>query len=308
MKILIAGGSGFIGGYLERFLSKSHQVVILTRLSSYKHNNVTVINWDGKKLVTQQEFDAIINLCGVGIASKRWSRKNRQVLLNSRIEPTQAIVDFIRNYSGANKPRLINASAIGYYPSSPFRQDENSHHEQTSFAYQLVSQWEKNALAASNYGIAVTCLRFGIVLGKGGGLIAKLLPSYQRGFGAVMGDPNAYLSWVHIDDLCRAVSFILSLEQPCPVYNITAPNACTQLEFSKTLAKLCQRPCFLRLPPFLVKRIFGQMGKELLLANQKIYPQQLIKERFDFTYSTIDRALNSIFAENKMSCTHTDLG
>ncbi len=301
MNILIAGGSGFIGRHLTKFLRKSHQVVILTRSPQKIDESISYIEWDGKKLVTQQSFDVIINLCGMNIATKRWSKKNKKKLTASRVQPTQAIVDFIKQCHNTNKPQLINASAIGYYPNSQSKQDENNAIQSAhlSFSQQLVSQWEQCALAALNEGVSVTCLRFGVVLGRNGGLIARLLPSYKLALGAIIGNRHAHLSWVHIDDLCRAVSFILSVNRPCSVYNITATKPCTQLEFSKTLARLCQRPCFLQLPPFFVKKIFGQMGKELLLADQKIYPQNLIKQGFNFNYQTIAAALQSILSNNQ---------
>ncbi len=303
MKILIAGGTGFIGRHLKKFLSRSHQVIILTRSPADSSSNHQSINWDGKHLVTDQRFDAIINLCGIGIANRRWSENYKKKLLDSRLEPTQAIVDFIRAYRGTHKPRLINASAIGYYPSSTLRQDENTHITSKSvkdlFSHQLVSQWEKRALAASEDGAIVSCLRFGVVIGTTGGFLPRLLPSYKLGLGAIVGDANAYLSWIDIDDLCRAISFILALDRPDSIYNITASSACTQREFSKTLAEFCGRPCFLKLPPFMVKKIFGQMGEELLLANQKIYPRNLVEQGFNFHYPAINASLSHHLSNQK---------
>ncbi len=297
MNVLIAGGSGFIGSYLSRFLSqKGHTVTVLTRSANKASKLNNAIQWDGKVLQTDLKVDAIINLCGLNIAAKRWSKKVKQQLLDSRLKPTQGIVTFIKNYQSEIKPRLINASAIGFYPSSQESQTEDYYttSSNTLFSKELVSQWEYCAQTATAYDALVTCSRFGIVLGKGGGMLDKILLSYKISLGAVMGNKNAYLSWIHIHDLCRAILFVMSLDKPKPVYNFTSPQPCTQLAFSKALAKACKRPCFLHVPSFFIEKVFGQMGEELLLANQKIYPQNLEDAGFQFDYKTIDAALENI--------------
>lgn len=297
MDVLIAGGSGFIGSYLSDFLTqKGYGVTVLTR-DVNKVKSFLALEWNGKKLQTDLKFDVIINLCGLSIAAKRWSKKVKRELLDSRLKPTQAIVEFIKNYTHEKKPRLINASAVGFYPSSEETQTEE-HYVSLSkplFSRELVTSWESCAQKAASH-TSVTCLRFGAVMGKGGGMLGKLLLGYKLGLGAVLGDKNAYLSWIHMLDLCRVMLFVMSLEQPKPVYNATAPYACTQLEFSKALAKACKRPCFLHFPSFLVKIIFGQMGEELLLANQKILPKNLEEAEFKFQYPAIDVALQHLLS------------
>ncbi len=301
MKILIAGGSGFIGKHLTTFLRQhNHAVTVLTRSENKAKKETNSILWDGKTLTSKLEVDAIINLCGQNIAAKRWSPKRKQTLLDSRIQPTKALVNFIDKYPADTKPRLINASAIGFYSSSEEEQTENQHADTSDklFAHQLVSKWESCAQAAKEYGAMVSCLRFGVVLGPDGGIVKKMSLPFQLGLGAVMGEKSYYMSWVHIDDLCHAISSILTLEKPQLVYNITSPHPCSQLAFSQAFAAACHRPCFLNFPSFLIKKIFGQMGDELLLANQKIIPQELQKLNFKFNYSAIENALDNI-ASNK---------
>lgn len=297
MNILVAGGSGFIGSALCAFLkNKGYRITVLTRSSMKKSTSLSVLHWDGKTLKTDQTFDVIINLCGQGIADKRWSQSVKNKLQQSRLVPTQAIVSFIKSCPPEHKPTLINASAIGFYPSSEQTQSEDQHAKSKGhlFSQELVFKWEQCARQASTSDAIVTVLRFGVVLGKGGGMLKKIIPSFKLGLGAIIGDQTAHLSWIHIDDLCRAVDFIMQQQHIKPAYNLTAPNACTQLAFAKSIAAACHKPCFINMPPFLVAMLFGQMGKELLLANQTIYPKQLLDAGFRFAFPDIQTAIKDI--------------
>ena len=293
MDILIAGANGFIGSYLTDFLTQErHHVTTLTRSPL---NREHALQWDGKTLKTDKNFDVIINLCGQNVAAKRWSEKVKRELLESRVIPTNALVSFIKNAPSDKKPKLLNASAIGFYPSSTSVQtEENYATTHNLFSKRLVMQLESSARNATEYGATVTCMRFGVVLGKTGGMLAKVLPSFKLGLGAVMGDRNAYLSWIHIEDLCRAIAFIIASCTLKPAYNFTSPTPTSQLNFAETLAAACKRPRFLRLPSFFIKKIFGQMGEELLLANQKIIPERLIEAGFEFKFKNISSAINDI--------------
>lgn len=297
MDILIAGGSGFVGKHLEQFLTtKGHNITILTRSEKKARQSKNGLLWDGKSLETRQSFDLIINLCGLNIAEKKWSKAVKQQLIDSRIYPTQAIVRFIENYPSNQKPTLLNASAIGFYHSSDAKQTEQDYEQSHKplFSTGLVSQWESCAQSARQFGAKVSCLRFGVVLGHNGGMLKKVMPSFNLGLGAIIGDKKAHLSWVHIQDVCRAVEFIMQQPEPKKAYNITSVQSCTQETFSKTLASALKKPCFIHLPSFFVKLMFGQMGEELLLANQKIYPKNLIDGGFEFRYESINEALNEI--------------
>ncbi len=297
MNLLIAGGSGFIGHYLASFLAqKGHNITILSRSFKKSDKPIHTHYWDGTVLSTDFKVDIIVNLCGQNIANRRWSKKVKQELLQSRLNPTNAIVRFIKNYPSEIKPRLLNASAIGFYPNSQEIQTEDHYmsSSKTRFSKDLITQWEACAQKATAYNASVTCLRFGVVLGKMGGMLNKIVPVFKLGLGTIMGDKKASLSWIHIHDLCQAILFIMSLDKPKLVYNITSPQPCTQWIFAKTLAKFCNRPCFLYIPQFFIKFFLGQMGKELLLANQKIYPGNLKKAHFNFKYQNIEKALNNI--------------
>ena len=176
MDILIAGGSGFIGKHLTAFLiQEGHKVTVLTRSIQKVSSEAKRFEWDGKTLETNLSFDIIINLCGQNIASKRWSQKRKCQLLASRIDPTKAIVSYIKNIQSTVKPRLLNASAIGYYPSSNEIQTEENpaSSKQSAFSRELVSKWESCAKKANEYGSQVSCLRFSVALGRDGGMLKK---------------------------------------------------------------------------------------------------------------------------------------
>ncbi|MCH9770357.1 MAG: TIGR01777 family oxidoreductase [Gammaproteobacteria bacterium] len=297
MDILIAGGSGFIGKHLTAFLiQEGHKVTVLTRSIQKVSSEAKRLEWDGKTLETNLSFDIIINLCGQNIASKRWSQKRKCQLLASRIDPTKAIVSYIKNIQSTVKPRLLNASAIGYYPSSNEIQTEENpaSSKQSAFSRELVSKWESCAKKANEYGSQVSCLRFSVALGRDGGMLKKILPPFKLGLGTVIGNKSAYSSWIHIDDLCRAIQFIILLKQIKPTYNLSSPTPCTQLSLATAIATSCHRKCFLRLPEVFVYIIFGEMGKELLLANQKILPKNLVNAGFEFKYKNINSAINNL--------------
>ncbi|MDF1646736.1 MAG: TIGR01777 family oxidoreductase [Legionellaceae bacterium] len=300
MKFLIAGGTGFIGTYLADYLAKhGHEVLQLTRSLKKAKSARHVLYWDGEHVPDNLQPDVIINLCGLNISDKRWSETTKKELMNSRVIPTRGIVSFIKHYAH-KKPILINASAIGFYPSCTEIQTEHDDTpSQPLFSKYLVEQWEAAARDALQYQATVVCLRFGVVLGKNGGMLKKLLPSYRWGLGATLGDKSTFLSWVHIEDLCRAVLYVISLDKKQPVYNITSPAPCTKRDFSETLAAVCKKPCFLSLPEYLVLFLFGEMGRELLLSDQQIIPQHLLEAGFEFKYKTIQAALEQLLENNK---------
>ncbi len=303
MNILIAGGSGFIGEHLISYLTeKGHKISLLTRSAKTQSKTGTTVHlWDGEQINHLVTFDVMINLCGENIANKRWTKRQKLNLLNSRIKSTRAIFNHLKKtipqLDGDKKPlKLLNASAIGFYADSEHQQDEDDHikNRTYNFAQKLVNAWEKEALACQSLGADVTCLRFGIVLAKNGGMLKKMMSSFKLGFGTTIGNGKTYLSWVHISDLCRAIEHII-LQQPVdPAYNITSPVPCTQQVFSNQLAKAMHTFRLLKIPTWAIKILFGEMGETLMLSDQKIIPKRLEKIGFKFHYPTIESALEQI--------------
>ncbi|MCF6766549.1 TIGR01777 family oxidoreductase [Thiotrichales bacterium 19S3-7] len=290
MKILIAGGSGFIGRRLANCLSENHE---LTLLSREKQKNIegynAVLTWDELDEALISQFDIVINLCGYGIAEKKWSSDIKSKIINSRIKPTQKLVELI----GDKSIWLINASAIGYYAFSDKVQSENDYiqldEDDYSFSQIITHQWEK--IITKSDLKQYTIVRFGVVLGKGGGMISKIKTPAKFGLGMKIGSGKQLISWVHIDDLASAILFIINHQLNKDIINITAPNACTQKHLIQTLCNFLYRPQLVSMPEIIVKKIFGQMGVELLLSSQNIQPEKLTKNGFKFNYPIIESAI-----------------
>ncbi len=294
VKVLIAGGSGFIGQNLVRHLKKhGYWVSLLSRQMQIINGFDECITWQNLTTTKMTQFDIVINLCGFGIGEQRWRKSIKDKIINSRIEPTERLIKLI----GDHDVWLINSSAIGFYPFSIKEQDETHIIQRaranSGFCQYVVNQWE--AVVNRARLRRKTIVRFGVVLGKGG-MLDKLLPTAKKGLGAIIGNGQQMMSWVHIDDLCQAMVFIL--EQKCININIniTSGNACSQRVFIKALAKTLNKPCYLVLPQWLVRLMFGQMGKELLLTSHNISPKYLQEKGFMFEYPYIETALMDLLA------------
>ena len=294
MNILIAGGSGFVGTSLAKFLKeKGHHLTLLTRQNQVENSSYDrIISWVDLSTLTPNLFNVIVNLCGYGISEKRWSAKVKQKIIQSRIEPTQQLIEFI----GSSEIKLINASAIGFYPFSSQKQTEldylKAESNDISFSKQIVEQWEAVIRNANLKSFHI--LRFGVVLGKGG-MLSKLLPSIKFGFGAKIGNGQQLISWVHINDLSKVIETLISNQlDDQNIINVVAPEPVKQQDLINYLSYLMHRPRFLWLPGFVVKLMFGQMGQELLLSSQNIFPEVLMENNFKFQYAHYKQALNNI--------------
>lgn len=299
MNILITGGSGFLGQALTSYflgqalisyfldgLNPPNMIwVSQNKTKTQKLNpDIQVIDYTDLKTFPQP-IDIIINLAGAGIADKRWTAQQKQYLLDSRLKPTQAILDFISQTQV--KPKLlISGSAIGWYGNQgeQILDEHSSYH--TEFTHDLCQQWEQLALTAP---IPTTIIRTGIVLepAVGRGMLKRLLPVFRLGLGGRLGDGQQIMSWIALADWLRAVDFImqrhLSGQSIRQIYNLTAPNPVNNAEFTQLLAKYVNRPALLPLPSHILKMIFGEMAT-LLIDGQKVLPKHLIDDGFVFLY------------------------
>ncbi|HLL18876.1 MAG TPA: TIGR01777 family oxidoreductase, partial [Rubrivivax sp.] len=228
-----------------------------------------------------------------------WTESRRRELLRSRVALTQELVAWIGTRT--RRPRcLLSASAIGYYGVQPLGDDTPLGEDsppQPVFMSQLCHQWEQAAAAAVPLGVAVACLRFGLVLGRGGALPMLLLP-VRLGLGGRLGSGRQWLSWVHIDDLLRALAHAWrALEQETTaalrVYNVTAPEAVRQADFSRTAAAVLHRPNFMPTPAWPVRLLLGEQA-DLLLEGQRVAPLRLQREGFVFRHPALQPALQEL--------------
>ncbi len=306
MKIVIAGGSGFLGQPLtHELVAKGHEVVVLTRGRSQSTGGIRSVTWSGSPADTTGAWiaeidgaDAVINLAGAGIADKRWSAARKLELRQSRTDSTRALVGAIR--SATKRPSVfLSGSAIGFYGPQP--EDgpalDESAPPGTDFFSTLGVDWEAEAHAASALGCRVVILRTGIALARDGGALQKLIPPFKFFVGGPIGSGRQVMSWIHRSDWIELVVFLLRRDDAVGVFNGTAPEPATNAEFSAALGKALGRPSWLPVPGFALKVLVGEMAGPALLAGQRVGPAHALSLGFTFQYPDIQSAINAAVSE-----------
>ena len=295
-RVLITGGSGFVGRTLCGTLLKSnYEVVVLSRSGARSTDlpeQVSLLQWDDNWPDIVDGAEAIVNLAGESIAS-RWTKKKKQRIVSSRIDATCAVAEAIRK--ARKKPRVvIQASAIGYYGN---RQDEPL--DETSslgegFLAELCQQWEQAIEGITEQGVRLVTARIGVVLGRDGGMLGQVVKPFRFFAGGCPGHGRNWLSWIHIADLAAAIRFFIERDDLEGVFNLTTPEPMTTKIFYQTLARTINRPCWAPLPGWMLKLALGEMAKEMILAGQKVMPNHLLKAGFPFRYPKVNDALEDI--------------
>lgn len=302
MKIVIAGGTGFVGGALcETFSREGHEIIVLTRKKrKITHPNITYVEWlnDGPIDVTPfHDVDVMINVAGESI-NARWTKKKKAQIVNSRLTATKAIHELIQQLE--KKPCVyIQASAIGFYGTS----ENETFTEQVSkpghdFLARVASEWEKAGKAIENEGIRTVYMRFGLILSKDDGALPRIILPYKLFTGGTLGKGNQWVSWVHIKDVCKMTRFAIENEKINGPLNVTAPHPVTMNELGKTVAKILKRPHWLPVPAFVLKLILGEMST-LVLDGQRVLPEKALENGFHFQFETIDNALTDLFQTSR---------
>ena len=299
MKILITGATGLIGQKLVTYLvSQGHEINYLTTSKSKIKfsNSIQGFYWNLKSNYIDKAcfngVDTIINLCGSSISS-RWNKVNKQEILNSRVKSLQLLKDTIVEHNISIK-YLISASAIGIYPSSKdFTYDENNNCVSHSFLGKVVSQWELAANSFKELGVNVSIIRIGLVLTKKGGILEKTIFPIKFGVGSIFGDGLQWQSWIHIDDLIKIFNFIY-VNKLTGVYNATSSNPVTNIDFTRTLAKILHRPLiFPNIQKWMLSLILGEMHI-LIFESQKVSNSKLINKGFVFSHSNFESAVKDL--------------
>ncbi|TFE01240.1 TIGR01777 family oxidoreductase [Jeotgalibacillus sp. R-1-5s-1] len=299
MNILVSGGTGFAGRSLTRLLTdEGHKVFILTRNPDKPAKaNVTYVKWlaDGAKPEEGlPEIHAIVNLAGESINNGRWNEEQKQKIYDSRMEATDEILRIIRSMDQPPSV-LINASAIGCYPASETKiYTEKSEERGTDFLAETVIDWERKALLAEDEGVRVACARFGIILGKEDGALPNIVLPYKMMAGGTVGSGRQWLSWIHHEDVARAVLFAIENEKLEGPFNVTAPNPMRMKEFGETVGKVLNRPHWMPVPGFALKLALGDKSA-LVLEGQKVLPKVLEEHGFTFKYPLLHDALREIY-------------
>lgn len=302
MKILITGGTGFVGTQLTpRLLQDGHEVTILTRSLKKVKETSPGISYLGddptRKGPWQKEIekhDAVINLAGASIFNK-WSDEYKKVIRESRVNTTRNIVEGIPPEKSFT---LFSASAVGYYGFCGDEELTEDSPPGKDFLAKVTTEWEEEALKAKDKGTRVVITRFGIVLGEESGALGQMIPLFKKYIGGPIGSGKQWFSWIHIKDLSEAFIFLLKHpEISCPV-NVCSPNPVRNKDLSKTLAKVLHRPSFMPAPGFMVKLVLGEFGS-IILEGQRVIPKKLLENGFVFQYADIHKALQDIVGNNK---------
>ena len=283
MNIYISGSNGLIGSALKQsLLDDGHNVKGLGR------NFSQPINFEG--------IDAIIHLAGENIAEGRWSKTKKDLIKSSRVDNTQKLANQI--YNSDYKPNVfISASAIGFYGDTGSDLISEKSPAGKGFLPEVSIDWEAATKPIENAGVRTVHLRTGIVLSKKGGALKKMLPPFYAGGGGILGSGKQYMSWISIDDMVRAIKFLIYEDSLNGPYNLTAPNPVTNKEFTKILGKVIKRPTIVPLPGFAAKLIFGEMAEALLLSGNNVIPEKLLAAGYTFKHSELEEALKDLLTK-----------
>ncbi len=296
-RILITGGSGFIGSRLvSQWLADGHQVSVYTRRPDAVRQRWPQLEQAASRFDDfHGPFDWLVNLAGEGIADQRWSEARKQVLRNSRIELTDTLAQWAIN-TGQRFEVVLSGSAIGIYGALEGTAEQQQVDEQSpygsDFSANLCAEWEQAAAPLKPLAQRLVLLRTGVVLGPGGGMLKRLWLPFSLGLGGRIGSGEQYLSWIHMDDYLGAIDFLL--HQPVEgAVNMTSPYAQTNAQFSRTLAATLKRPALLPVPGCPLKLALGEMS-DLLLKGQKVQPVVLQQQGFEFHFPQLADALGDI--------------
>lgn len=296
MKIIIAAGTGFLGKNLKKyFTEKGHQVYILTRNPKY----INEIYWDAKTLGEWKNIlenaDVVINLAGKSVDC-RYTDRNKKQIYSSRIESTKVLQQAVDQCTEKPKIWLNASSATIYIHSETQLNTEENGIIGDDFSMNICKSWESEFFKGKTENVRKVALRTSIVLGNNGGAFPKLKMLTKFGLGGKQGIGAQNVSWIHIQDFCRAVEFIIAHENISGEINVTAPNPLSNQEFMKKLRKEMKIPFGLNAPIWQLEiaSVFLQTETELLLKSRNVYPEKLIKNGFEFSYPTVESAFKNL--------------
>ena len=300
MKILMTGSTGLVGtALLSALAHDGHTVCRLLRPQSVLTGAMKEgfdVAWNpatGELGGAGVGADAVVNLAGASIAEGRWTKERKELLHTSRIDTTRALVSALAKMNA--RPRvLVSASAIGIYGN---RDDEVLTEESkpgTDFLASLAQEWEAEAMKAEALGIRVVLARFGIILAKHGGALAKMLLPFKLGAGGRLGSGKQWMSWINLEDVVAIVRFAIENGAVRAALNVVAPQPVQNSDFTKALAQTLHRPALFPAPAFALRLALGEMADALLLSSQHVAPQKLQQLGYSFLHSDLPSALRAV--------------
>lgn len=302
MKVLIAGGSGFIGQHLSANLDRDgHKVVILTRQQSRPApTGVRAVSWDGRTpegpWVSELDADAVVNLSGATIGGPRWTGRRKAELLASRLIPTAALVQAIERRPADRRPSvLVNASGIDYYPN--LRDDvviTEDGPPGNAFLARLCREWEAAAVKAEALGVRVVRIRTSMAFGRGAPAFFLVTLPFRLFVGGPLGDGRQWFTWIHIDDLVGLYRLALDNSQLSGPINAVAPDVRRQRELAKEMGHVLHRPSLFPAPAPILRLALGEQA-DLLLHGRHAVPARAQAAGFAFRFGGLRQALEEIF-------------
>ena len=288
MKIVIAGGTGFLGTALAASLRRdAHVVTIVTRTPSAPDH----VPWSDVHAF--DGIDAVINLAGESLANGRWTTSRKAAILESRLKPTRTIVNAIR--ASMRRPAvLLNASAVGIYGTQRSEALTEESPVGNDFLASVCAAWESAALAAGPM-TRVVLLRSGVVLDRDEGALPKLARPFRFFAGGPVGSGRQYLSWIHVDDWVRLVGWAIGTTAIDGPLNATAPGPVTNRELAGALARALRRPAAMPAPAFAIRLVLGEMADALILNGQRVLPAKAAAHGFQFRYPDLESALRQLY-------------
>ena len=305
MKVLITGGTGLIGTRLsELLIDAGHEVALLSREPA-KSSHYRSFRWDPRAGTIDEAAvpyaDYVVNLAGSSVADGKWTDERKRDIMTSRLGGLALLHrELARNHDHHRVRAFVSASAIGIYgdAGAALLTEETSPALPThDFLADVSHQWELAAAPIAALGIRTVVPRIGIVLSDQGGALIPIARPVKLGAGAPLGNGRQYMSWIHIDDLCRLFIAMLEQERYAGVYNAVAPNPVTNEAFTEVLAEVLHRPLVLpKVPAFGLKLLMGEMS-DIVLGSQRVSAEKVLREGFTFEYPTLRAALESFYGE-----------
>jgi uncharacterized protein len=302
MKVVIAGGTGFLGQPLARALvAAGHETVVLTRRTPAPppDGEVRFVAWTpiggtGSWGAEIERSGAVINLAGESIAARRWSSTHKQQILESRVQATRALAAAV--LAAAQPPQaFISGSAVGYYGPLGDEVVTEDQPAGSDFLARVCETWESEAIEGVGGSARVVCVRTGLVLAADGGALPEMLLPFKLGAGGPLGSGRQYWPWIHRDDWVALLVWMLGTPSAQGPFNATAPSPVTNAEFAKALGRALHRPAFMPAPAFALRLALGEMADALLLAGQRAIPTKAQNLGFAFRFTQVDDALKAIF-------------
>lgn len=303
MRVVVTGATGFVGQQVvQALIKRGDQVTALVRnprrvpRSVVTHPQVTVVPYtpkaQGDWYRAIEGAEAVIHLAGEPLANGRWTAARKQEIYDSRVVGTQQLVQAIAK--AQQRPRvLVSTSAIGYYGTSETETFVETHAPGNDFLAQVCQNWEAAAQAVLPLGVRLVILRFGVVLGYQGGVLAKLLPMFKLYLGGPLGSGQQWFSWIHQQDLVNLILAAIDQETLRGAYNATAPEPLRMAEFCRVLAQVLRRPCWLPVPAVVLQLLLGEAAV-VVLEGQRVLPERTLASGFQFQYRSAAAALRDL--------------